>query len=92
MKTGPRQEMSDRCIDHDSSPAYTNLGEEVFLDNIARLIREDSEPNNKNTQGHPASADKAEAENDPHTTLIQTLLDKLLDKLLPALYIIRTEV
>ena len=83
--------MSDRCIDHDSSPAYTNLGEEVFLDNIARLIREDSEPNNKNTQGHPASADKAEAENDPHTTLIQTLLDKLLDKLLPALHIIRTE-
>ena len=62
------------------------------MDNIARLIREDSEPNNKNTQGHPASADKAEAENDPHTTLIQTLLDKLLDKLLPALYIIRTEV
>ena len=88
MNTGPKQEMSDRCIDHESSPAYTNLGEEVFMDSIARLIWEDSDLNNKHTQVPPPPAEKAGAENDPHTALIQALLDKLL----PALHIIRTEV
>ena len=79
--------MTEKSIDHESSPAYTTIGEDIFMNNIMRRIGGD-DTNPKQTIRGPTTANAAEQENSDLLLLQQTLLDNLL----PAIHTIRVDV